>query len=71
MGCQHIAVQFNSGDYYVACHACGARWARIDNSKQPEYGHDKDGKPIGCMPEEANQGWYDVDQFRHRLANED
>jgi hypothetical protein len=63
--CQHKELQFNSGDYYITCHACGFRWARIHHS-QPEYGHDKDGKPIGCTPERANVGFCDPDQFRRK-----
>lgn len=63
--CQHIELQFNSGDYYVACHQCNARWGRI-SSTRPEYGFDAKDNPIGCAPEEANQGFNDVDQFRRR-----
>lgn len=65
--CQHIELQFNSGDYYIACHACGARWARIGPShEQPEYGTDYKGNPIGARPELANQGFSDPDQMRSR-----
>lgn len=45
----HSEVQFGSGDYYVFCHACGRKWAMMSHS-QPEYGTDKDGKPIGADP---------------------
>jgi hypothetical protein len=66
MSCQHDNLQFNSGDYYLTCVLCGARWGRINNLKQPEYGLDKDGKPVGCTPEEANNGWYDQNQIRQK-----
>ena len=65
--CQHPVVQFNSGDYYVACESCDARWGRI-TWKQHEYGEDKDGNPVGCAPGESNQGFCDPDHRRHRTG---
>lgn len=26
--CRHPKINFGSGDYYLFCHACGARWVR-------------------------------------------
>lgn len=66
MACNHPELNFASGDYYVACWGCGARWARINNQKQPEYGEGADGSKIGCTPEEANQGFEESDNSRVR-----
>lgn len=30
--CPHAELVFGSGDYYLFCYACGARWAHIDMS---------------------------------------
>jgi hypothetical protein len=49
MACQHERLYFGSGDYYVMCELCDASWARI-NGRQPEYGFDVNGKPIGADP---------------------
>lgn len=53
--CDHKELWFGSGDFYIFCQNCGARWATI-SWQQPEYGYDKDGKPIGVCPEDANKG---------------
>lgn len=26
--CDHATIHFGSGDYYLFCHDCGARWVR-------------------------------------------
>lgn len=55
--CRHDKLYFGSGDYYVFCAGCDARWGRLDpRGTRREYGTDKDGNEIGCMPEAANQG---------------
>jgi hypothetical protein len=28
--CSHLILNFGSGDFYIFCHACGARWACVD-----------------------------------------
>ena len=28
--CQHNSIRFGSGDYYVFCDSCNAKWARIN-----------------------------------------
>lgn len=65
--CQHVELQFNSGDYYLTCHVCQARWARIaTKTKRFEYFQLPNGEWVGACPEEANQGFSDVDQYRRR-----
>jgi len=54
--CVHARLQFNSGDYYVACVDCGAMWMRKSRGLQPEYGFDHQGRRIGAAPEESNIG---------------
>jgi hypothetical protein len=55
--CRHEQVHFGSGDYYVFCLGCGARWGRLDPlGKRREYGVSMDGEEIGCDPSAANRG---------------
>ncbi len=65
--CQHDELQFQSGDYYVACTKCHAKWGRLTMNR-PEYGVDAEGKPIGCAPEECSPGFrqFGPDQYRPR-----
>jgi hypothetical protein len=49
--CDHPKLSFGSGGYYIFCNSCKARWGRLGD--QPEYGYDKDGNPIGCVPHNA------------------
>jgi hypothetical protein len=67
MACQHGVLQFMSGDYYVTCTACHARWGRLSNDGRPEY-RVIDGTKIGCAPEESNRGFFnnDPDPYRWR-----
>lgn len=45
--CSHATLQFHSGDYYLACRACNARWAMLGRTtSQGEY----------LQPEAANKG---------------
>jgi len=61
--CDHPVVSFQSGDYYVFCRVCDARWGAIKTG-QDEYGTDATGKSIGCAPEVANIGPPICDQIR-------
>lgn len=54
--CEHPTLFFNSGDYYLTCLGCGARWATMDTSRQAEYGTDRHGREVGACPEAANIG---------------
>jgi hypothetical protein len=45
--CQHPRLHFGSGDYYLFCYDCDARWI-IHNGKSPEYGINSDGVKIGA-----------------------
>lgn len=54
--CQHEEIWFNSGDYYVTCMQCHARWGRLSNDGRKEYS-EVNGIKIGCAPEEANVGY--------------
>jgi hypothetical protein len=49
MACEHKVLMFGSGDYYVFCKECAARWGRLA-SDRPEYGEDKEGRFVGCAP---------------------
>jgi hypothetical protein len=66
MACQHGVLQFNSGDYYVTCPTCHARWGRLSDDGRPEYRTLEDGTNVGCDPSKSNQGFCDRDQFRCR-----
>lgn len=69
MSCNHPRLQFNSGDYYLTCRDCGARWARIGYiTDQPEYGVDAKGFHIGARPDLANAGFTETDPMRHRQS---
>jgi hypothetical protein len=50
IACQHPSLSFHSGDYYVACQSCGAKWGRLSRDGRAEYGTDRNDKPIGCDP---------------------
>jgi len=41
--CDHPSLMFASGDYYLFCHDCGAKWATIVNWNE-------------ISPQSANQG---------------
>lgn len=62
--CQHQELWLNSGDYYVTCLECHARWGRLSNDGRPEYRTLDDGTKIGCAPEESNQSPQDSDPIR-------
>ena len=53
--CRHLTLSFGSGDYYIFCNDCDAKWC-AHNHTQSEYGYDKDGKPIGADPSVCNKG---------------
>lgn len=52
--CRHLSLAFGSGDYYIFCQDCDARWV-AHNAIQSEYGYDSDGKPVGADPSVTNQ----------------
>ena len=54
--CDHDTLYFGSGDYYVFCAGCGARWGRLGATDRPEYGESADGVEVGCDPQSANLG---------------
>lgn len=62
--CQHPQLWFASGDYYVTCPACLARWGRLSNDGRREYARVK-GIKVGCEPKEANQGFVADGTSRH------
>jgi hypothetical protein len=51
--CLHPELTFESGDYYVLDHACGAKWART-NPNHSESGTDATGQQVGGDPASAN-----------------
>lgn len=53
--CDHKTLMFGSGDYYIFCQDCGAKWMGHDGSSQ-EYGVSATGKPVGATPETSNKG---------------
>jgi hypothetical protein len=66
VGCQHPQLHFGSGDYYVFCSVCLARWGRLSDDGRPEYRTLDDGTKIGCAPEEANKGYVSDGTTRKR-----
>lgn len=48
--CHHETLNFGSGDFYLFCHACGARWATIDYADPSKSWSDE------IAPQAANQG---------------
>jgi hypothetical protein len=45
--CEHKAIYFGSGDYYLFCHNCGARWVctnEVRDIGSPELAN----KGVGC-----------------------
>jgi hypothetical protein len=44
--CYHTMLRFESGDYYLSCEGCGAKWAAINPSAQGDF----------VQPEIANKG---------------
>ncbi len=48
--CQHLHLRPHSGGFYWGCDDCHQMWA-IVRPGQPEYGVDKDGKPVGAAPD--------------------
>ncbi len=67
--CQHDELQFNSGDYYVTCTKCSARWGRLAPDRY-EYGKDVSGNPIGCCPEACTPGFRSNYDFWRRERSE-
>lgn len=53
--CSHNTLTFGSGDYYLFCDQCGARWCRISIRGDIP------------APEEANNGYYCLDPYRIRI----
>jgi hypothetical protein len=64
--CQHKQIWFGSGDYYVFCHACGAKWV-MHGADRPEYGEREDGTKIGGAPELSNKAKPYFDQSEPRI----
>ncbi len=62
--CQHDALSFASGDYYVSCANCNIRWAVV-SPNQPEYGVGKLGQAIGTTPRLANRGFISYNDTRN------
>ena len=57
--CSHERLAFGSGDYYIFCDACRRQWC-LHGLDRPEYGNDKDGKPIGADPSQCVFGFYSI-----------
>lgn len=53
--CEHKTLFFGSGDYYLFCQHCPAKWATIVDG-QDEHGSNYSGKPIGCAPSASGKG---------------
>jgi len=53
--CLHETLAFGSGDYYLFCRDCDARWAAVSTT-QSKYGYDQMNNPVGADPSVANQG---------------
>jgi hypothetical protein len=53
--CLHPELTFDSGDYYVLCHACNSRWVRVKIGGL-ESGTDREGRQVGGDPSAANIG---------------
>jgi len=51
--CRHLNISFGSGDYYIFCNDCPAKWV-AHNDHQPEYGYE-DGKAVGADASVSNQ----------------
>jgi hypothetical protein len=48
--CEHNTLMFGSGDYYIFCQDCNARWGALRDGV-PEYEFGSDGKiRVGCDP---------------------
>jgi hypothetical protein len=65
--CQHPQLWFGSGDYYVICRDCHAKWGRLSNDGRREYAT-VNGTAIGCSPDAANHGFVDDGTGRRRLS---
>jgi hypothetical protein len=48
--CAHLILNFGSGDFYLFCHSCGARWATIDYADPTKSWSDE------IAPQSANKG---------------
>lgn len=53
--CAHKTVYFGSGDYYLFCRECNARWGRLGLGRC-EYGVNARGEEVGCDPGQSNRG---------------
>lgn len=51
--CNHDTLHFASGDYYIFCNKCGARWGMLGD--HPEHGWDSTGNKIGTDPSRAGR----------------
>ncbi len=49
--CDHERLTFGSGDYYIFCSDCSARWGALNWAIGMEYEYGADGKiRVGCDP---------------------
>jgi len=53
--CAHDKIMFQSADYYVACEACGSRWAMLRPGQMENAWIN--GEQIGTAPELSNRLW--------------
>lgn len=63
--CRHETLICGSGDYYLACPTCHAKWMRAAPGRA-EYGTLPDGERVGAAPELCQPGFDMLGEWNRR-----